>query len=61
MFNEAGEAAGTKVFDVAMIAGAVFLLLGTLWTAAAPDITVAQASPAANEQVVVIAHPRHVS
>lgn len=55
-----GEVAGAEVLNVAVIAGATLLLLGALWSPmpAAPTVE-AQAQPM--EQVVVIAHPSHVS
>lgn len=58
-----GEVAGVEALNVAVIAGATLLLLGALWSPAAPAVQAAAAQPVAQamEQVVVIAHPRHVS
>lgn len=55
-----GEVAGAEVLNVAVIAGATLLLLGALWSPA-PVSSVAQAAAQPMEQVVVIAHPSHVS
>jgi hypothetical protein len=52
---------GENVLNLGLIAGAVFLLLATLWTAVSPSTPVLQASTQPIEQVVVVAHPGHVS
>ena len=55
-----GEVAGAEALNVAVIAGATLLLLGALWSPApATSAVVASAQPM--EQVVVVAHPSHVS
>lgn len=54
---------GETALNLAVIGGAVFLLLASIWTAAAPlpnPAMQAFAQPAV-EQVVVVAHPSHVS
>lgn len=53
------EVYGEEVLNLGVIAGAVFLLLASIWTGAAPPA--AQASIQPNEQVVVVAHPGHIS
>lgn len=53
-----GEVFGTDILNLAVVAGALVLLLATLWTAASP-LPVAQG--ASTQQVVVVAHPAHVS
>lgn len=55
-----GEVAGAEVLNVAVIAGATLLLLGALWSPA-PVSAGVQAAAQPMEQVVVIAHPSHVS
>jgi hypothetical protein len=52
---------GEDVLNLGLIAGAVFLLLATIWTTASPSTPVLQASAQPIEQVVVVAHPSHVS
>ena len=49
------EMFGEGVLNLGVIAGAVFLLLASLWTAATPPAA-AQASVQPVEQVVVVAH-----
>jgi hypothetical protein len=48
------------VLNLGVIAGAVFLLLASLWTAESPPAAQASAQSAAR-QVVVAAHPGRVS
>ena len=55
-----GEVAGAEVLNVAVIAGATLLLLGALWSPA-PVSAETHAAAQPMEQVVVIAHPSHVS
>jgi Ca2+/Na+ antiporter len=54
-----GEVFGANILNLAVVAGALLLLLATLWTSASPDLPVAQAP--SGQQVVVVAHPGHVS
>jgi hypothetical protein len=56
-----GEVAGAEMLNVAVIAGATLLLLGALWSPAPGGRPVETASAQPIEQVVVIAHPSHVS
>ncbi|MBV8798993.1 MAG: hypothetical protein JOY77_12820 [Alphaproteobacteria bacterium] len=51
---------GEEVLNLGVIAGAVFLLLASLWTGASPPAAQASAQAPA-QQVVVAAHPGHVS
>ena len=62
MFREAanGEVYGGNVLYGAMIAGAVFIMLAALWAPAPAPAQVAQ-SAAPIEQIVVVAHPGHIS
>ena len=55
-----GEVYGGNVLYGAMIAGAVFIILAALWAPAPVPAQVAQ-SAAPIEQIVVVAHPHHVS
>ena len=55
-----GEIYGGNVLYGAMIAGAVFIMLAALWTPAPTAAQVAQAGSHI-EEVVVVAHPHHVS
>jgi hypothetical protein len=54
-----GEVFGSDILNLAVVAGALGLLLATLWTAASPDLPVAQGP--STQQVVVVAHPGHIS
>jgi hypothetical protein len=54
-----GEVFGSDILNLAVVAGALGLLLATLWTAASPDLPVAQGPSA--QQVAVVAHPGHIS
>jgi hypothetical protein len=55
---------GETALNLGVVAGAMFLLLASVWTDAAPPATAQVAArPAAQavEQVVVVAHPGRVS
>lgn len=62
MFTERadGEVYGGNVLYGAMIAGAVFIMLAALWAPAPAPAQVAQTA-ASIEEIVVVAHPRHIS
>lgn len=51
---------GEEALNLGVIAGAVFLLLASIWSAESPPAAQADAAQP-SEQVVVIAHPAHVS
>jgi hypothetical protein len=53
------EVYGEEVLNLGVIAGAVFLLLASIWTAAAPPAAQASAQP--GKQVVAAVHPHRVS
>ena len=55
-----GEIYGGNMLYGAMIAGAVFVMLAALWTPAPAPAQVAQMGSQI-EDVVVVAHPHHVS
>jgi hypothetical protein len=63
MFSDHAEnqVFGETVLNLGLIAGAVFLLLATLWTGAGPPASTVQASAQPVEQVVVVAHRGRVS
>jgi hypothetical protein len=59
-FSDEGEVFGTDVLNLAVVAGALFIVLATLWAPAVPATqAVAQTQPI--EQIVVVAHPSHAS
>ena len=53
------EVFGEEVLNLGVIAGAVFLLLASIWTAESPPAAQASVQPA--QHVVVAAHPGRVS
>jgi hypothetical protein len=57
---EDGEVVGGSALDLAVIAGAMFIILAALWTPVG-DGPAAAPQAQAIEQVVVVAHPSHTS
>ncbi|MBV9571786.1 MAG: hypothetical protein JO056_11145 [Alphaproteobacteria bacterium] len=52
---------GETALNLGVIAGALFLVLASIWTDAAPPAAAPVSAPHAVEQVVVVAHPGRVS
>ena len=60
LISDDGEIFGSGVLNLAVIAGALFIMLAALWAPAMPTApAVAQAQPI--KQVVLVAHPSHAS
>lgn len=55
------EIFGETALNLGVIAGAMFLLLASVWTDAAAPAKAQMAAQPAVEQVVVVAHPGRVS
>ncbi len=61
LVSEDGEVFGTAALDLAVVAGAMFIILAILWTPAGPLSAAAAPQVQPVEQVVVVAHPDHAS